>query len=1256
MVRWCLWLVAAFTVTATTAYAQRHIPVRTNVTALQRIATAAEKDYKANRARALRLARKHDWLIEKTYADGTHVSLQGLDAKGIPIYYITYNNTRAAATTRTDQLWAGGSLGLSLSGAGQAVTEKLGIWDGGGVKVTHQELLNRVQQKDKPTESSSHATHVAGTMVAAGVNPLAKGMAFGAKKLLAYDFNGDVAEMAEAAQSLLVSNHSYGSIAGWRYNPDRKGTSEDPYWEWWGDPEISSSEDYKFGYYDENAAKWDGIAYNAPYYLIVKSAGNNRLETGPKAGEPYYQRNSSGKFTRIASRSSGGISNNDAYDIIATYGTAKNILTIGAVAPISAGYTKPADVVAANFSSFGPTDDGRIKPDLVGNGVSVLSTTDQSNSAYEVLSGTSMASPNIAGTLLLLQEHYANLNSGKVMRAATLKALAIHTADEAGEAPGPDYRFGWGLLNAERAASVISNKSKTHRIEELSLEQDKPHSFEVIASGAGPLVVTIAWTDPEGPVSPVGPLAFNSRTPRLVNDLNVRVSSAQDTYQPWILNPTQPAAAASRGDNTVDNVEQVVVDHAVPGQTYTITVNHKGTLSKGPQAYSLIASGVGGTPVCTSAPASTAGTRIDKLTVGTQAYTSPAGCSSYRDQTANIISFEPGQTVPLTLELGSCSTPATKVAKVFVDWNGNGSFADAGEEAAVSAALPADATSFNATLTTPATVTIGHKVRMRVVVQEAAHAADLHACGSYAQGETQDYLVQFVRPQKDVGLIDVKPLGASLCATANQPIAVLLKNYGSAPQANIPVTIRVRRNGSEVRQLTGTFTGELQPYAQAELLLSEGFATEAGDSYELLAQSALPGDVVEGNNHKTHTFNISANAAPPTEAAVIQCGGSPNLTLSGKGDGTIFWYTSANATRPVAAGNQLHLLAAGQQIDKLYAALNDFKGSIGAPGKNFVNGGEYRQFTPEVLLTAKAPMLLESARLYIGHSGKINFTVYNAQGAPVSSRTLSVTATRSTPAAGAQPDDPADQGALYYLGLEIPEAGDYRIAIAYEDGATIFRNKIAAAVGYPFEIPNVVSITGNTATTDAETYYYYFYDLQVRALGCPSPRVEASSRQGTPIDRPLVSRQEQLLLSSAPEGNQWYLNGKAIAGATGQQYTPTQSGAYSIMVFHQGCISEMSVPYSFSYKPEIRQLGNDPVVSPNPSTGQFRVELETSQPEDIVLEVTDMMGKLLYSQKVAQHNGQYEGFINLHGRASGLYLLRVRHGQKAFTRKLLLQQ
>ncbi|MBI1692605.1 MAG: hypothetical protein FYV88_3280 [Bacteroidetes bacterium] len=174
--------------------------------------------YDANFSEALTKAKEKGWPLTLRGKDGKLAMLTGVDAFGLPIYIGTYNNTIAAATTRANQLWPGGSTGLNLSGNSAAMKDKIGIWDGGRILSSHVELIGRITQKDNPTSTDDHATHVSGTMIASGVNPIAKGMAYGALGMIAYDFKSDVSEMFTEGGNLLISNHSYGIIAGWSYN------------------------------------------------------------------------------------------------------------------------------------------------------------------------------------------------------------------------------------------------------------------------------------------------------------------------------------------------------------------------------------------------------------------------------------------------------------------------------------------------------------------------------------------------------------------------------------------------------------------------------------------------------------------------------------------------------------------------------------------------------------------------------------------------------------------------------------------------------------------------------------------------------------------------------------------------------------------------------------------------------------------------------------------------------------------------------
>jgi hypothetical protein len=556
---------------------------------LKKLARGFKFDAKSNFRNTLKLAKIHNWTLQKTLSNGRMMSLQGIDEFNNPVYYITHSQISPSACTRTNSLYYGGSLGVSLSGSSSVVRDKLGLWDGGLVRASHQEFgTNRIKQIDAPNYFNEHATHTAGILVGAGVNKQARGMAFGGN-LKVWDFSDDVSEMAFAAKGLLVSNHSYGVLAGWVFNPDRSGIigrDDNLKWEWWGDSTISKSEDYRFGFYDKKSADLDKIAYNAPFYLIVKSADNKRNENGPTAGTPYYLRNTNTKSTVPRNR-------NDSFDTIPMDGNAKNILTVGAIDGGDVVPTKPSEIKMSAYSSWGPTDDGRIKPDLVGVGEGIFSASANGDDVYATYGGTSVSSPNVAGSLLLLQEFYAKQKFGFTMRAATLKGIALHTANEAGTTQGPDYQFGWGLLNMERAAQVIANSDQNHFLSESVLYQNSTNTFQVVASGKSPIKATISWTDPEGTATTAKPENLNNRTPKLINDLDIRVSDGQRTFMPWVLNPDVPNAGATQGDNFRDNVEQVYIENPVAGRTYTITVNHKSSVLKGDiQYYALIVSGV----------------------------------------------------------------------------------------------------------------------------------------------------------------------------------------------------------------------------------------------------------------------------------------------------------------------------------------------------------------------------------------------------------------------------------------------------------------------------------------------------------------------------------------------------------------------------------------------------------------------------------------------------------------------------------------
>jgi hypothetical protein len=458
---------------------------------------------------------------------------------GKPIYYVTAN-ANAAISTAADRVRQ--TAPFYASGAGV----KVGIWDSGSVLSTHQEFGDRVTLRNA-AQTSGHATHICGTIAAVGDDSSAMGMA-PRVSVDSYDWNSDSSELASAAVSL--SNHSYAYY-------------------------VSGDSYYLFGLYTSDVQDMDLVLNGLQYCLPFAAAGNDRDDAPYKGG----------------------------YDTISYLAIGKNVMAVGAVDDaVSGGVRSLGNATMTDFSNWGPSDDGRIKPDIVANGSDLYSCYAESSSSYKSISGTSMAAPNACGSAALLVEYYRSQTAGGAMLASTLKGLIIHTADDLGN-PGPDYAYGWGLMNTLAAAALIKDCTggNTNRMVESGLSTDcMSRTYTVACPGDAPLRVTLCWTDQPGLSEDY---SDDDRNPDLVNDLNLKITAPNGTvFYPYKLSYSNPSAIATTDfKNAVDNVEQVYIESPSAG-IYTITVDCDETLRTynpsldsytfgGTQNYSLIVSG-----------------------------------------------------------------------------------------------------------------------------------------------------------------------------------------------------------------------------------------------------------------------------------------------------------------------------------------------------------------------------------------------------------------------------------------------------------------------------------------------------------------------------------------------------------------------------------------------------------------------------------------------------------------------------------------
>ncbi len=527
-----------------TAQQRKQITKDYNQQELKIVAKEYENIFKQQRQRALDYAKENDIPTVITKENGEKSYLHRMDEEGNLIYYKN-NSIIGAQTIGVNKLWDGEGGLVELQGEGMLG----GVWDGGIARETHELLEGQVIVMDSLSSIDSHATHVTGIMVGKkleeGDGVDARGMAYKAEAL-SYDWFSDISQMLnEASNGLLVSNHSYGLDLSKVPNPKME-----------------------VGRYDQKSGSTDYIMHLAPKYTVVTSAGNDRfpayINPNPEDG---------------------------GYNILGgEMATAKNSIVVSAVGAVPV-YAGPGSVSMSSFSSWGPTNDFRIKPDIAANGVAVYSSLSGSDTQYGPSNGTSMAAPSVAGALLLIQELAADLHDGEYLSSAMLKAIMIQTARQADNELGPNPRYGWGLMAADKMVELMldANNDGESFYEEITLDGENTLYTRNIGSvNEDELKVTIAWTDPKGDTQALG-----DNTPVLVNDLDLRiVDSKGKTYHPWRLDPSSFDAPALRdGDNSVDNVEQVLILDPDPTERYTIKVNYKGELKGGEQAFAIAATG-----------------------------------------------------------------------------------------------------------------------------------------------------------------------------------------------------------------------------------------------------------------------------------------------------------------------------------------------------------------------------------------------------------------------------------------------------------------------------------------------------------------------------------------------------------------------------------------------------------------------------------------------------------------------------------------
>lgn len=558
----------------------------------------------------------------KLYNDSKN-KLAGFAGK-IPLFYEPHD-TRANKSANIETLQNGTLTGLNgntILGTNMNIL----VMDEGRVFEMHNEFGgptnggSRIFNKESNNlDYNNHSTNVAGIIAAAGVQDFGTSSAKGVLPNVTIDSytyqitNGNTNYKKLVDANANISNHSYGTSVGWfEVKTDNSNSIYNKKGFYWvGNYSLNHLDTYSSAY-DEDDKQFDMLVYNNPNQIIIKSVGNDygRHPSNNPALPKFKYDNTTNKYIPFADTDEIPAANcSQGFNCIGFGSVAKNIIVVGAVNALSTTdykYTSPNDIVKINISNAGPRKDGAIKPDICATGSNFVIPNYVDGTTYNSYStngiGTSYSTPIISGIAGAVTEinRIITGNSSFMFKADEMKALLTHTANEAGNNLGPDVWYGWGFADAQKAAQLIIDKKDNKAIfERNTLTSGVKFTKEITANGTEPLKATISWIDPAGKPFTEDIDYQNNHSSMLINDLDLRIIDTTDnsTYYPWKLDINNPLAAATQADNTVDNVEQVLLNNPISGRKYTIEVTNKGTLVNdgnlpSPQNYALIITGI----------------------------------------------------------------------------------------------------------------------------------------------------------------------------------------------------------------------------------------------------------------------------------------------------------------------------------------------------------------------------------------------------------------------------------------------------------------------------------------------------------------------------------------------------------------------------------------------------------------------------------------------------------------------------------------
>jgi len=222
-------------------------------------------------------------------------------------------------------------------------------------------------------------------------------------------------------------------------------------------------------------------------------------------------------------------------------------------------------------------------------------------------------------------------------------------------------------------------------------------------------------------------------------------------------------------------------------------------------------------------------------------------------------------------------------------------------------------------------------------------------------------------------------------------------------------------------------------------------------------------------------------------------------------------------------------------------------------------------------------------------------------------------------------------------------------------------DEIADATSYMWSIPEGAFISGGAGTNairvdfpiGASSGAITVYGVNGCGDGPVSPPFQVTVYPIPPA--PVITMDDNYLLtSSAPEGNQWYLNGDAIEGATGQTYQVEEEGTYWTVVTLNGCVSDESNQIDVIFTGLDELPGTSVSIYPVPNKGVFTIAIRNTGMESYSIAIYNALGMKVYEDAELTVDGQFLKTIDLGSGAKGIHTIVLRSGKNSISRRVLI--